>query len=119
LRQFEVKAPSKEKAPSKDFIDPRFVSSRPTGITREQLQTYSTRPAGTRSVGIQSAPETREIGTQIKAANIGLNIPYTSERKGPKEITNKELVELIKSKGGRANLSMTKAELKDRLSNLS
>jgi len=120
LRQFEVKAPSKEqKAPSKDFIDPRFVSSRPTGITREQLQTYSTSPAGTRSVGTQSAPQTREIGTQLRAANIGLNIPYTSERKTSKELTNKELVELIKSKGGRANLSMTKAELKDRLSNLS
>jgi len=127
----EVKAPSKGGP-----VDARFASSRPTGLTRQQLEvprgpvlrppainlrqfepTYSTRPAGTRSVGTQLSaatisPETRSVGTQLSSASISEPERISSKATKP------ELVNLIRSKGGRANMGMSKSELLSIASNL-
>jgi len=99
---------------------PRGPVLRPPAINLRQFEsTYSTRPAGTRSVGTQSAPETQDVETQLKSANIGLNIPYSNIPRKPKGPTNRELVQQIISLGGTANMRMKKEQLNDILSSLS
>jgi hypothetical protein len=118
-----LRAPSKSdpevievRAPSKDS---RFASTRETAPTREQF--FSTRPVGTRSVGTQVrgatfSPETRDVGTQLRSATISKSEPdpfdFTAIQ-GPirRELKKEELVTLIRSKGGRANMGLSKSEL--------
>jgi hypothetical protein len=106
----EVRAPSK--------VDSRFASIRETAPTREQF--FSTRPAGTRSVGTQLRaatflPETRNVGTQLRSATISKSEPDPVNpmdfRPIQRQMKNKDLVDLIRSKGGRANMGMSKFQL--------
>jgi hypothetical protein len=93
---------------------------------RQFEPTYSTRPAGTRSVGTQLSasnisPETRSVGTQLRSASISEPERVTSISE-PERVSSKatkpELVNLIRAKGGRANMGMSKSELLSIASNL-
>jgi len=111
--------PPSKKAPSKSEpevievkaqVDPRFASTRATAPTREQF--FSTRPAGTRS-----------IGTQLRAATISADekpepVNPMDFRPIQRQLTKEGLVSYIRSNGGRANMGMSKFQLQKIASNL-